>query len=73
MANEVRFDLKLLIDGKEHVVEATTDVKKLAQEIENAGTESAKMRDELLKFNQAKEAFANGLGAPFSSALIMMA
>ncbi len=31
MVNEVKFDLKLLIDGKEHVVEATTDVNTLAQ------------------------------------------
>ena len=73
MANEVQFDIKLNIDGKEHVVEASADVKELAKVAEEAETESTKLRDELLKFNQAKEAFANGLGAPFSSALIMMA
>ena len=73
MANEVTFPIKLLIDGKERIVEATADVKKLAKVVEDAGTDSMKLRDELLKFNQAKEAFANGLGAPFSSALIMMA
>ena len=73
MANEVTFPIKLLIDGKERIVEATADVKKLAKVVEDAGTDSMKLRDELLKFNQAKEAFANGLGTPFSSALIMMA
>ncbi len=63
MANEVRFYLKLLIDGKEHVVEATTDVKNLAREIEKAGTESAKMRDELLKFTQTAQVFRDVLSS----------
>ena len=63
MANEVTFDVKLLIDGKERVVEATTDVKKLAKEIENAGTESMKLRDELLKFTQSAQVFRDVLGS----------
>ena len=63
MANEVTFPIKLLIDGKEHLVEATADVKKLAKELEGAKTEGNKLRDELLKFNQAKEAFDNLLGS----------
>jgi len=59
MANEVQFDIKLNIDGKEHVVEASADVKELAKVAEEAKTESSKLRDELLKMNQTKEALQN--------------
>lgn len=59
MAEKVEFDVTLLVNGKENLVKAAIDVKQLAREIEDAGTVSAKLRDELLKLNQAKEAFDN--------------
>lgn len=63
MANEVTFPIKLLIDGKERIVEATADVKKLAKVVEDAGTESMKLRDELLKFTQSAQVFRDVLGS----------
>ena len=59
MANEVKFNIKLIVDGKEKIVDATTDVSKFAKEFENARTESTKLRDELLKFNQIGQSFQN--------------
>ncbi|MBQ9637767.1 MAG: hypothetical protein IJV36_07760 [Prevotella sp.] len=57
MANEVKFNIKLVVDGKEKIVEATTDVSKFAKEFEEARTASTKLRDELLKFNQIGQSF----------------
>lgn len=59
MANEVKFNIKLIVDGKEKIVDATTDVSKFAKEFENARTASTKLRDELLKFNQVGQSFQN--------------
>ncbi len=33
MSQDVKFNIKLSIDGKEHIVEASTDVKKFANEL----------------------------------------
>ena len=38
MAKDVKFNIKLTIDGKEHIVEAATDVKRLSQELGIAET-----------------------------------
>ena len=51
MAKDVKFNIKLSIDGKEHIVEATTDVKHFAQELGIAETKGKRLRDSLLKFN----------------------
>ena len=59
MANEVKFNIKLVVDGKEKIVDATADIKKFAQEFENARTESTKVRDELLKFTQTSQSIQN--------------
>ena len=56
---EVTFKVTLLVDGKKKVVDATTDVSKLAEEFENARTASTKMRDDLLTFNQTAQVFEN--------------
>ena len=32
MANEVKFNIKLVVDGKEKIVDATADIKKFAQD-----------------------------------------
>ncbi len=51
MAKDVKFNIKLTIDGKEHIVEAATDVKRLSQELGIAETKGKRLRDSLLKFN----------------------
>ena len=51
MSKDVKFNIKLSIDGKEHIVEATTDVKHFAQELGIAETRGKRLRDSLLKFN----------------------
>lgn len=45
MANDVKFNIRLTIDGKERIVTASTNVKKFAEELEIARTESIKLRD----------------------------
>ena len=57
--SQVTFNIKILVDGKEKVVEAKTDVSKLADEFEKAKNSSTKLRDKLLEFNQAAQAFQN--------------
>ncbi|MBR4926423.1 MAG: hypothetical protein IKZ61_11875 [Prevotella sp.] len=59
MAKDVKFNIKISIDGKEHIVTASTNVKRLAQEMEIAQTETTKFRDALLKINQVGQAFQN--------------
>ncbi len=59
MAKDVKFNIKLSIDGKEHIVTASTNVKRLAQEMEIAQTETTKFRDALLTMNQVGQAFQN--------------
>ena len=49
MAKEVKFNIKLTIDGKEQLVTATTNVKKFAEEFEKARSKSTRLRDDLLK------------------------
>ena len=51
MSKDVKFNIKLSIDGKEHIIEATTDVKHFAQELGIAETKGKRLRDSLLKFN----------------------
>ena len=59
MAKDVKFNIKLSIDGKEHIITASTNVKRLAQEMEIAQTETAKLRDALLKINQVGQSIQN--------------
>ena len=59
MAKDVKFTIKLNIDGKEHVVDASTDVKKLADELGIAKTKSDELRNTLLRYNNVTLAFQN--------------
>ena len=47
MSKDVKFNIRLTIDGKEQIVTASTNVKKFAEELEIARTESTKLRDDL--------------------------
>ncbi len=57
--SDVQFDIKLVIDGKERLVSATTNVKHLAEEFEKAKTEANKTRDSLLTLTQSTQVFQN--------------
>lgn len=57
--SQVTFNIKLLVDGKEKIVEAKTDVSKLADEFEKAKSGATKFRDKLLEFNQTAQSLQN--------------
>ena len=57
--SQVTFNVKLNVDGKEKIVEVTTDVSKLAGEFEKAKSASTQFRDKLLELNQASQVFQN--------------
>ena len=59
MAKDVKFNIKLTIDGKQHIVEASTNVKKFAEELAIAQTSSNKLRDQLIKFSGIATSFQN--------------
>lgn len=59
MAKDVKFNIRLTIDGKEQIVTASTNVKKFAEELEIARAESTKLRDDLLKITQVSASFQN--------------
>ena len=55
MAKEVTFKLNLRVDGKDVVKKVTMDIGELQKAIGNAKTESDKLRDSLIKYNQINE------------------
>lgn len=55
MAKEVTFKLNLRVDGKDVVKKVTMDIDELQKAIGNAKTESDKLRDSLIKYNQINE------------------
>jgi hypothetical protein len=61
MAKDVKFNIKLNIDGREHVVEVSTDLKEMSKKISEAKTNSDKLRDSLIKFNQIGQAFQSAM------------
>lgn len=61
MAKEVKFNIKLTVDGKEQLVTATTDVRRLADEVDNARTKAAKFRDKMLSFTQVGASIQNAI------------
>ena len=61
MAKDVKFNIRLNIDGKEQIVTASTNVKQFAQELEIARAESTKLRDDLLKVTQVTTSFQNAM------------
>lgn len=55
MAKGVTFKLNLRVDGKDVVKKVTMDIDELQKAIGNAKTESDKLRDSLIKYNQINE------------------
>ena len=63
MAKEIKFNIKLLIDGKEQLGIATTDVGKLRQAMEETKSTAQQFRDKLLTINQIVTALQNASSA----------
>ena len=59
MSQDVKFNIKLSIDGKEHIVEASTSVKKFADELGIATTKTEVLRESVLFFNHTTQAILN--------------
>lgn len=63
MSNSVTFNIKLIVDGKEKVVEATTSTKDLEQAFSATQAKVGKLSTSLINFNQTMEAMRNTIGA----------
>lgn len=56
MAKDIKFNIKLTIDGKEQVVTASTNVSNLAKELGIAKTQADRTRESILRWNQTSQA-----------------
>lgn len=71
MAKEIKFKIRLTVDGKEQLVTATTTTKDLAKNLDAARSSAIRFRDSILTINQMGQAFQglmSGLSA-ISSAM----
>lgn len=59
MAKEIKFNIKLTIDGKEQLGVVTTDVGKLRKAMDDSKSSATKLRDGLISVNQAITVFQN--------------
>ena len=59
MAKEIKFNVKLVVDGKEQLVTATSTAKELRRVLDSAKTSSQKLNAALVNFNQAVMAANN--------------
>ena len=53
MAKEIKFNVKLVVDGKEQLVTATSTAEELRRVLDSAKTSSQKLNAALVNFNQA--------------------
>lgn len=56
MAKEIKFNVKLTVDGKEQLVTATTSVKDLQKGLSDAQGWAKRFQSSLITFNQSVEA-----------------
>lgn len=63
MAKEIKFNIKLTVDGKEQLVSATTSVKDLRAVMDGSRTSAEKLRGSLMLLNQKVLAVQNITGA----------
>lgn len=59
MAKEIKFNIKLTVDGKEQVVTATSDLNEMQKSISLVRAAASGMRDSLISFNQGFEVLRN--------------
>lgn len=63
MAKEIKFNIKLLIDGKEQLVTASTSAKELRDNLDAAKSSAAKFREKMITVNQTVVALQNASSA----------
>lgn len=63
MAKEIKFNIKLLIDGKEQLVTASTSAKELRDNLNAAKSSAAKFREKMITVNQTVVALQNASSA----------
>ena len=63
MAKEIKFNIKLLIDGKELLVTASTSAKELRDNLDAAKSSAAKFREKMITVNQTVAALQNASSA----------
>ena len=59
MAKEIKFNVRLSLDGKEQLVTATTNVQELANKLGISRTRADELRNTMLKFNNVTQVFQN--------------
>jgi hypothetical protein len=63
MAKEIKFNIKLLIDGKEQLVTASTSAKELRDNLDAAKSSAVKFREKMITVNQTVVALQNASSA----------
>lgn len=63
MAKEIKFNIKLLIDGKEQLVTVSTSAKELRDNLDAAKSSAAKFREKMITVNQTVAALQNASSA----------
>ncbi len=63
MAKEIKFNIKLLIDGKEQLVTASTSAKELRDNLDAAKSSAAKFREKMITVSQTVAALQNASSA----------
>ncbi len=63
MAKDIKFNIKLNIDGKNVVVQASENVKELRRNLMAAKTSGQRLSAALVKINQTTQAYTNISGA----------
>lgn len=63
MAKDVKFNIKLTVDGKAQVVQAVTSTKELQAAVDGAKSSTANFASTLIKLNQTVEEFDNAADA----------
>lgn len=63
MAKEIKFNIKLLIDGKEQLVTASTSAKDLRDNLDAVKSSAAKFREKMITVNQTVAALQNASSA----------
>ncbi len=59
MSKEIKFNIKLNVDGKEQLATATTSVKEMSDAVKMCRRNARGLNDALIDFNQKVEAFGN--------------
>ena len=59
MAKDIKFNIKLSVDGKEQLVIASTNAEELARQLKIAQSSADRWRDRLILFNQISDAIQN--------------